>query len=75
MKDVSNVYFEFAGSGINCEVIRNALDVLGPERLLFGTDQDLFDAGFELGGYWDAGFTPEQAEMIMYTNAKRVFGL
>jgi predicted TIM-barrel fold metal-dependent hydrolase len=75
MKDVPNVYFEFAGSGINCEVIRNALDVLGPERLLFGTDQDLFDAGFELGGYWDAGLTPEQAEMIMYTNAKRVFGL
>ena len=75
MQDVSNVFFEFAGSGINCEVIRNALDVLGPERLLFGTDQDLFDAGFELGGYWDAGFTPEQAEMIMYTNAKRVFGL
>jgi len=75
MKDVPNVYFEFAGSGINCEVIRNALEVLGPERLLFGTDQDLFDAGFELGGYWDAGFTLKQAEMIMYKNAKRLFGL
>jgi predicted TIM-barrel fold metal-dependent hydrolase len=75
MKDAPNVYFEFAGSGINCEVIRNALQVLGSERLLFGTDQDLFDAAFELGGYWDADFTPEQAEMIMYTNAKRLFGL
>jgi len=75
MRDVPNVYLEFSGSGINCDVIRNALEVLGPERLLFGTDQDLFDAGFELGGYWDAGLTPEQAELIMYRNAKRLFEL
>jgi predicted TIM-barrel fold metal-dependent hydrolase len=75
MADVPNVYFEFAGSGINCDIIRAALDVLGPDRLLFGTDQDLFDAGFELGGYHDAGLTPEQAELIMYGNAKRIFEL
>lgn len=75
MRDVPNVYFEFSGSGISCDGIRNALDVLGPERLLFGTDQDLFDAAFALGGYWDAGLTPEQAELIMYRNAKRLFEL
>ena len=75
MKDTPNVFFEFAGSGISCDTIRNALGIFGPERLLFGTDQDLFDAGFELGGYWDAGLSPHEAEMIMYTNAKRLFGL
>jgi predicted TIM-barrel fold metal-dependent hydrolase len=75
MADVPNVYFEFAGSGINCDVIRAALEAIGPERLLFGTDQDLFDAGFELGGYYDAELTPEQAELVMYKNAKRIFGL
>ena len=75
MKGVPNVYFEFCAGGIHCEVTRNALHEPGPERLLFGTDQDLFDAGFELGGYWDAALTPEQAELIMYRNAKRLFGL
>ena len=75
MVDVPNVYLEFAGSAINCDVIRHALEVLGAERLLFGTDQDMFDAGSELGGYYDAGFTPEQAELIMYKNAKRIFNL
>jgi predicted TIM-barrel fold metal-dependent hydrolase len=72
--DVPNVYLEFCGSGATRGVIRDALEAVGPERLMFGTDQDLLPPGFVLGTYYDAGFTPEQAEMVMYSNAQRLFG-
>jgi len=73
--DAPNIYLEFCGSGLTRGVIADALATLGPERLLFGTDQDLFDPAFILGTYYDTGFTAEQADMIMYGNAKRLFNL
>ena len=75
LADVPNVYFEFCGSGPTRGIVRDALDAVGPERLLFGTDQDLFDPGFMLGTYYDADLSPEQERMIMYTNARRLFRL
>lgn len=73
--DAPNVYLEFCSSAPIRGVIQDALEAIGPERLLFGTDQDLLHPGFVLGTYYDAGLTPEQEQMIMYTNARRLFGL
>jgi predicted TIM-barrel fold metal-dependent hydrolase len=75
IKDTPNIYLEYCRSSSVRGLIREGLETLGPERLMFGTDQDLFDPGYAFGAYHDAGFTEKEAEMVMYTNAKRVYGL
>lgn len=73
--DAPNIYLEFCSSAPTLGVIPDALAAIGPERLMFGTDQDLFDPAFILGTYYDVGLTAEQEEKIMYSNAKRLFDL
>ncbi|HMP42292.1 MAG TPA: amidohydrolase family protein [Roseiflexaceae bacterium] len=70
-----NVYLEFCSSRPTRGVIPDALAAVGPERLMYGSDQDLLHPGFVLGTYHDAGFTAEQEHQIMYSNAKRLFRL
>ena len=70
-----NVYFEFCSSGINAGTIRRSLDILGPERILFGTDQPLFAPWFEYGAYVDAIQTQREADLIFRENARRIFDL
>ena len=73
--DLPNVYFEFCSSGINPGRIRRAIDILGPERILFGTDQPLFAPWFEYGAYLDALENEEEAELVFRQNARRIFNL
>lgn len=73
--DLPNVHFEFAKSDSPRDRIAPVLAAVGPERLLFGTDQDVHNPAWILGQYYEAGLTPEQEEMIMYKNAKRLFEL
>lgn len=73
--DLPNVYFEFCGSGINPGRIRRSMDVLGPERILYGTDAQLFSPWFEYGAYLDAFRTEEEAEMVLRQNPRRIFRL
>jgi predicted TIM-barrel fold metal-dependent hydrolase len=75
LKDEPNVYLEYCGSSSTRGLIREGLAALGPDRLLFGTDQDLLEPAYMLGKYHDAGFSDAEAEKVMYSNAKRLFGL
>lgn len=73
--DLPNVYFEFCSSGITAGRIRRSMDILGPERILFGTDQPLFAPWFEYGAYADAIQSEEEAELVFRANARRIFRL
>ncbi|MEN9938235.1 MAG: hypothetical protein RLZZ387_4814 [Chloroflexota bacterium] len=42
---------------------------------MYGSDRDLLHPGFVLGTYHDAGLTPEEERQVMYTNARRLYGL
>ncbi|MGH2558684.1 MAG: amidohydrolase family protein [Thermomicrobiales bacterium] len=75
IKETPNISLEYCRSSSLRGLIRKGLETLGPDRLMFGTDQDLFDPGYAFGAYHDAGFTEREAEQVMYSNAKRVFGL
>jgi predicted TIM-barrel fold metal-dependent hydrolase len=66
---------EFCGTTRYSHAIRGAVDVVGPWRPLFGTDLNFIDPAFLLGGYADAAFTPDERQLIMYDNARRLFGL
>ena len=57
------------------ENIREAIDILGPDRVLFGTDADLCDAAKQIGVYHDVGMTPDEREKVMHRNAERLFRL
>lgn len=73
--DLPNVYFEFCSSGIQPGKIRRVIDLLGPERIFFGTDQPLFAPWFEYGAYLDAFQNEHEADLILRQNARRVFAL
>ena len=71
--DLPNVYFEFCSSGIQPGRIRRVIDLLGPERIFFGTDQPLFAPWSQYGAYLDALQNEEEADLILRRNVRRVF--
>ena len=73
--DAPNIYFEFAGSRCSNQTIREALEVLGADRLMFGSDATLLSICSVLGAYYDVGLTAEERQKVLVENAKRVFKL
>ncbi len=70
-----NLYLEFCSSWAGAGRVRRALDLCGPEQVLFGTDMDLLDPAFVLGSYADAAMAPEEEQMVYWDNPVRVLGL
>ena len=75
VEDLRNVYFEFCSSDISPGRIRRSVDVLGPQRILFGTDQQLFAPWYQLGAYLDAIKDEDEADLIFRQNPRRIFDL
>jgi predicted TIM-barrel fold metal-dependent hydrolase len=73
--DTPNLYAEFCASRPNNHDIRDSLALLGPERLLFGSDQTLLSVGAAVGLYCDAGLTAHERRLILGENARRIFRL
>ena len=73
--DAPNICVEFNRSASIHHEIRDCLRVLGPERLLFGSDQTLLSLGASVGLYLDAGLSSAERRLILYENAVRLFGL
>ena len=84
-----NVYFDTSSSNRwmayeNLDlrsVYRRAIDILGIERLLFGTDSSFFPRGWHAGIFeahskalYELGLDKEQAEQIFWGNLERLFG-
>lgn len=64
------------------EVLAQALDVVGPTRLLFGSDSSYFPRGFcrevlntQLCIFRDLGISPEEESLLFAGNLLRVLGL
>ena len=70
--DTPNVYLELSGSYPNRGVLRRAIDTVGADRIVFGTDMDLILPAFALGIYHDADLSPEEDRLIMAENARRI---
>ncbi len=69
VRDLPNVMIDICGSIVDCGMIETAVEELGAERILFGTD--LPDIGFwsNLGKVTGADITDEQKHQILYGNA------
>lgn len=72
--DTPNISVEFCGSNISHHDIRDALDTLGPDRVLFGSDQTLLSVGYAIGGYMDAGMNETERRKVLHENARTIFG-
>lgn len=62
------------------EVFRRSLNVIGPERLLFGTDSSFFSRGWQVGilrqqaaALHQSGLGADDARRILHTNMESVF--
>jgi predicted TIM-barrel fold metal-dependent hydrolase len=65
-----NVYVELSTSFPDLPIVREVVQRVGPERLLFGSDAPLLDPAYALGLYADA-----QVDLARTTqSAKEVFG-
>lgn len=73
IRDCHNVWADFSGSIFHNDDLNYARELLGADRLLFGTDMP--DAGFHIsyGQMLSAQLTPEEREKIAGGNALRLF--
>jgi len=75
VRDAPNLCIEFCRSYPSHHALRDCLDILGPERVLFGTDQTLLGVGGQVGLYLDARMTASERRLVLRENARRAFGL
>jgi predicted TIM-barrel fold metal-dependent hydrolase len=73
--DTPNISVEFCRSKACHHDIRDCLEILGPKRILFGSDQTLLSVGAAVGLYLDAEFTASEQRMVLSENAERIFRL
>jgi uncharacterized protein len=78
--DTSSTNHWMAYEGLDLRtVFRRAIDLLGPERLLFGTDSSFFPRGWnsavfqqQVTALYELGLDAAQAELILGANLERV---
>ena len=70
--DTPNIYLELSGSYPYRDVLRRAIDTVGADRVVFGTDMDLILPSFALGIYYEAGLSPEEDRLIMAKTARGI---
>jgi predicted TIM-barrel fold metal-dependent hydrolase len=69
LRDRENVFLDTSGSGLDAHSIETAIDVLGHERIIFGTDT-MLETG--VGRVLSARLTSEQREDIFAGNMQRI---
>lgn len=72
IQDLPNVWSDFSGGCSRKDDLPYAVELLGAERIVFGTDNAY---AMNLGQVMDAGLTLEQKEQILWKNTATVFGL
>lgn len=69
VRDLPNVWCDMSGTPYMGEELHYAVEYLGAERVLFGTDNAFLSCIGQVNG---ANFTPEQRERIFWKNAKKL---
>ncbi len=73
VRDVSNIWVDLSGSGVDPDMMDEALRQLGAGRLLWGADLTL-DTGWAKLRYLEASGLPEaEVEKVRYGNARAIF--
>lgn len=70
-----NLYLDTATSQIDRGMLEHAVELLGPERILFGTDMPLLDPWVQRAKVEGADLDREAKSLILGGNAARLLGL
>ncbi len=73
--DTPNIYVEHNQSRPSHHSVRDTIDILGPERVMFGSDHTFLSVGAALGLYLDANLSTDEQRLVLHGNAERVFKL
>jgi predicted TIM-barrel fold metal-dependent hydrolase len=71
----ANVLVDTCTSTIDMGMIEKAVEVLGPERVLFATDAGFLDPPAQLAKVMSAEISEKERQMVLSGNAARIFGL
>lgn len=74
VKDLKNVWVETSGQ-MDVETLRRSVEVLGAERVCFGTDWPYKPINVEIEKFYELGFTERELECIFYKNAAFLWNL
>ena len=67
-----SIYLELSGSYPERGAVRKAIDEVGADRVVYGTDLDLIIPAFVLGVYYEADMSPQEERLVMAENARRI---
>jgi len=73
--EILNIYFEPCCSLAERDKIKEVYDVVGPRRIVFGSDLMLINPAFVAGMVMGSDIPDRDKERIMYTNAKAAFDM
>lgn len=71
----SNIYLETCGSGCTNGGVRRAVEYVGPDRMLYGSDYLLFDMRAQVGKIVTGHISEETKRKVLGLNAVRLLGL
>ena len=70
-----NIYFDISGGGLpNWGMLRKGFDMLGPERILFGSDFPVIASGMYVAGALFESLTPAERRCLFRDNFLRLIG-
>jgi hypothetical protein len=70
-----NIYCELCSSVCYNGAMEKLVEEVGADRIVYGSDTPLMDAGYQLGRVLGAKIDAEDKEKILYRNALRLFHL
>jgi uncharacterized protein len=73
-REAQNLYVDMCASWADVDKVAAAVEAIGPERVLFGSDFTLFDPAHTLGMVEEADLSDEARSLILHGNAERLFG-
>ena len=72
-KRFDNVYLETSGMPMHTK-IKEAVEEIGEERVMYGSDIPFHDPGVEIARVCASGLSERQLERVFYSNAKETLG-
>jgi hypothetical protein len=71
----TNIHLEIGGIVADNGKLSEAVDTLGPHRIIFGSGMPLVNPAYTLGVVRDSNIANMDKEKILFRNAKKIFGL
>jgi predicted TIM-barrel fold metal-dependent hydrolase len=76
VKKYRNLYLDISGTGLfRWGMLRDAVDVLGADKVLFGSDFPVCSVGMNLQGALSEPLTDEEFRLVLAGNFRRLTGI